>query len=217
MEKKVFDYLKAHPKSSHHQVAKGLGISEIDALGFLEGLASKGMIKRDVLPLGNNIDPDTSTYYSARGSYSSVFEDISTPYALVDYLTNSARRLENSNYIYHYTTLPVVINMLRSSTWHLGNAKYMNDQLEYKNGDPLKWKNIFFSSFMTEDKESIGMWSMYAQPWETGIKITIPSKIARKWINNITNIKEVSIKDFELTERATPVYNEEIKLTSVAY
>ncbi|MEL7656556.1 MAG: hypothetical protein AAGU75_11685 [Bacillota bacterium] len=66
MEKKVFDYLKAHPRSSHHQVAKGLGVEEIDALGILERLASKGMIRRDVLPLGNNVDPNNSTYYSAR-------------------------------------------------------------------------------------------------------------------------------------------------------
>ena len=42
----------------------------------------------------------------------------------------------------------------------------MNDNLEYKNGDPHRLRNLFFSCFMCEDKESIGMWSMYAQPWE---------------------------------------------------
>ncbi len=217
MERRVFEYLQKHPKSSHHQVAKDLAIKEIQALGIIEGLASKGMIKRDVLPLGNNVEPDNSTFYSARGKYSNAFQDISTPFGLVDYLSDSVRRLENSNFIYHYTTLPIVIKMLSNRVWHLGNAKYMNDQLEYKNGDIRKWKNIFFSSFMTEDKESIGMWSMYAQPWEKGIKITIPSKVARKWIDDITEIKEVSIKGYELTGRAVQIFDKEIGLSAVAY
>ncbi len=217
MEKRVFEYLQKHPKSSHHQVAKDLAIKEIQALDLLEGLVSKGLAHSNGVSLGKGIESDSSVYYSARGNYSNAFKDISTPYGLVDYLSDSASRLENSDFIYHYTTLPVVIKMLRNRIWHLGNAKYMNDQLEFKNGDILKWKNIFFSSFMTEDKESIGMWSMYAQPWEKGIKITIPSKVARKWIDDITEIKEVSIKDYELTGRTVQIYDKGIGLTAVAY
>ena len=45
----------------------------------------------------------------------------------------------------------------------------MNDQLEFSNGDKERWKNIFFASFMMDMKESIGMWSMYSQPWESGV------------------------------------------------
>ena len=49
----------------------------------------------------------------------------------------------------------------------------MNDRLEYKTGrslDPTRWNNLFFSSFMCEDKENIGMWSMYSQPLGEGRK-----------------------------------------------
>ncbi len=145
------------------------------------------------------------------------FRDISTAEELIKYLSDSAERLKNSGYIYHYTTLPVLIKMIKSKKWHLANAKNMNDRLEYDNGDIERWKNIFFSSFMTEDKESIGMWSMYAQPWEKGIKIAIPSLIARKWIKSIVKLYEVSMGNYETTGRTFEVAKENIKLSSVAY
>ena len=217
MDKKIFSYLEAHPKSSHHQIAKDLEISEIKVLSTINELKLKGLIRIDVLPLGNSIDNDCSTFYSTRGKYSNAFQDISTPFALKEYLSDTARRLENSEYIYHYTTYPIVLKMLRKKLWHLGNAKYMNDQLEYMNGSKATWKNIFFSSFMTEDKESIGMWSMYAQPWEKGIKIAIPSKIARNWINSASEILEISNDSFEYTGRKLELEDKNIKLAAVAY
>lgn len=145
------------------------------------------------------------------------FRDISSPNELVRYLDDSAERLKNSGYIYHYTTLPVLIKMLKSKKWHLANAKNMNDRLEYDNGDKKRWRNIFFSSFMTEDKESIGMWSMYAQPWEKGIKISIPSSIARKWIKRIDVLYEVSMANYEITGYTFGLAKEQLKLSSVAY
>lgn len=108
-----------------------------------------------------------------------VFQDIETPEELKCYLDDSMRRLDNTPYLHHYTNVSRVVDMIRSGTWHLGNAEGMNDNLEYKNGDATRWRNLFFSCFMCEDKESIGMWSMYAQPWEKGVKISIP-KVAVK-------------------------------------
>lgn len=145
------------------------------------------------------------------------FRDISSVDELISYLSDSAERLKNSGYIYHYTTLPVLIKMLKSKTWHLASAKNMNDRLEYDNGDEDRWMNIFFSSFMTEDKESIGMWSMYAQPWEKGIKIAIPSIIARKWLKSVRNLYEVSMVNYETTGRIIELAKEQIKLSAVAY
>ena len=81
--------------------------------------------------------------------------------------------------------------MLRSQTMHLSNAKYMNDQLEYQTGDPEIWKNLFFSCFMMEEDESIGMWSMYAQPWRDGVKISIPKDILRRWVKETKEIIEL--------------------------
>lgn len=149
--------------------------------------------------------------------YTRAFKDISTAHDLIEYLCDSKERLKNSGYIYHYTTLPVLIKMLKSKTWHLAAAYNMNDRLEYESGDIKKWNNIFFSSFMTEDKESIGMWSMYAQPWEKGIKIAIPSFIALKWIKNTTELSEVSMINYETTGRTVDFQKEQIKLSSVAY
>ena len=92
------------------------------------------------------------------------FSDIYSAEELKLYLDDMASRLKNSPYLYHYTTISNVIKMIQGKTWHLGNAPGMNDKLEYKNGDSRHWRNLFFSCFMGEDKESIGIWSMYAQP-----------------------------------------------------
>ena len=43
---------------------------------------------------------------------------------------------------------------------------------------------------MMEDDESIGMWSMYAQPWRDGIKISIPKDILKKWVSEVDEIIE---------------------------
>lgn len=61
-----------------------------------------------------------------------VFQDIETPEELKCYLDDSMRRLDNTPYLHHYTSVSRVVDMIRSGTWHLGNAKGMNDNLEYK-------------------------------------------------------------------------------------
>lgn len=148
-----------------------------------------------------------------------VFPDIKTPKELKLYLDDSLRRLDNSSYLYHYTTVSRVVDMIQSRTWHLGSAAGMNDRMEYKNGDPLRWNNLFFSCFMCEDKESIGMWSMYAQPWEKGVKISIPKKVVRTWIKKTTHLLEISTQDYKPTERIIPVGKNGALLwiSSVAY
>lgn len=120
---------------------------------------------------------------------------------LIAYLDNTTRRLENRNNLYHYTSLDRVVKIFESRKWHLGNADCMNDRLEYINGDPLLWKNIFFASFMTDVKENIGMWSMYGQPWERGVMLTIPKKTVLKWIKSIDVIHEISCVDYQPTGR----------------
>lgn len=146
-----------------------------------------------------------------------VFKDIGNPTDLVRYLCDDTRRLSNSGYIYHYTTLSSAIKIIRSEKWHLANATHMNDTLEYQNGDKARWPNIFFSSFMTEDKESIGMWSMYAQPWEKGVKIAIPSTIARNWVHSIKEIEEISRLDYAPSGEKVQLDNGQISLASVVY
>lgn len=146
-----------------------------------------------------------------------VFKDINNPTDLVLYLCDDAKRLSNSGYIYHYTTLNSLIKIIKSKRWHLAKAADMNDNLEFNNGDMTRWPNIFFSSFMTEDKESIGMWSMYAQPWEKGVKIAIPSTVARNWIHSIIELEEISVLDYAPTGKKVELDNTQLKLASVVY
>ena len=65
-EKRVLDYLMAHPQSNHRQVAKCLDIPDNEAFRLISGLQSKGMIKLDVAPLDKDVNLDCSCYYSAR-------------------------------------------------------------------------------------------------------------------------------------------------------
>ena len=128
------------------------------------------------------------------------FETIDSSSDLIRYLDYGSR-LNSSRYLYQYTTISALVNMLRSKTMHLSNAKYMNDQLEYKNGDPQTWDNLFFSCFMMEDDESIGMWGMYAQPWREGVKISIPKEVLRRWISDTSELIEISQESKQPTGR----------------
>ena len=100
---------------------------------------------------------------------------------LLRYLTDSNHRLKNDSYVCQYTSLRAAFSIIKSGYWYLGNPKAMNDKLEYERYDEYKWNNIFYSSFMIEKNESIGMWSMYAQPWDKGVMISIPTNLFKKW------------------------------------
>ena len=147
------------------------------------------------------------------------FSNINTSEELKLYLDDMTNRLKNSPYLYHYTTISNVVKMIKGKTWHLGNAAGMNDHLEYKNGDSHRWNNLFFSCFMGEDKENIGMWSMYAQPWEKGVKIALPKEVIRKWIRETKEILEISTSNYQPTGQAIAIGENgaRLKLSSVAY
>lgn len=79
-------------------------------------------------------------------------------------------------------------------------------------------EEYFFASFMTDAKESIGMWGMYAQPWRDGVLISIPKDMALSWIRNIAEIYEISIDNYEPTGRKVIRSNSNrLLLSSVAY
>lgn len=146
------------------------------------------------------------------------FSDINTVENMKLYLDDSDRRLRNSPFLYHYTTFSNVVKMIQGRTWHLCNAAAMNDKLEYKNGYSEYWDHLFFSCFMGEVKESIGMWSMYAQPWEQGVKIALPRKTVQNWIENTKELLEIGT-DYMPTGRKFDVDKDEVslKISSVAY
>lgn len=150
--------------------------------------------------------------------YEMDFSKIKTVENLIRYLDDTNARLNNRKYLYHYTTIKCIINIFYSGKWFLSNAKEMNDQLEYKNGDKNIWKNIFFTSFMTDVKENIGMWSMYAQPWEDGVLIQLPKEVVKKWIKGISKVYEVSYETNKVTNKIIPIDRmNKVYLSSVAY
>ncbi|MCD8326158.1 MAG: DUF2971 domain-containing protein [Lachnospiraceae bacterium] len=154
------------------------------------------------------------------------FRDITQTSDLISYLDDKTARLDNIKYLYHYTTLESAIRIIQSQRWLLTRAADMNDQNEYKNGDEKRWRNLFFTSFMREDKESIGMWSMYAQPWSEGVKISIPKAAFTKWIRDTKIINEVVWSDEEVasgympTGRSVKIDNKDtrtLRISTVAY
>lgn len=117
------------------------------------------------------------------------FSEIDSAESLIKYLDNGSR-LSKVEYFYHYTTITKAVSIFKSKMWWLGSAKNMNDELEYNNGDSKRWASLFFASFMGEEKESMGMWSMYGQPWQKGVKIEVPKERIRALIKET---KEISL------------------------
>lgn len=123
------------------------------------------------------------------------FSKIQKEEQLIEYLDDINQRLKERKFIYHYTTINRFFDIYESKLWFLSNPKCMNDQLEYKNNDAKKARNLFFASFMADSVESIGMWSMYSQPWENGVQLAIPVNVAKKWVKSITNIRVISCEN----------------------
>ena len=121
--------------------------------------------------------------YKGLGEKSTVFKDICTPIGLLNYLSNT-EKLNKNSMLSQYTSLNTVISIISNRYWYLGSPHNMNDGLELQFGLD-KRNDIFFSSFMAEQKESIAMWSMYAQPWSDGIMISIPIKQFINWITTL--------------------------------
>ncbi|MFQ7108088.1 MAG: DUF2971 domain-containing protein [Neglectibacter timonensis] len=146
------------------------------------------------------------------------FSGITSVSELIAYLDDSSKRLEKCKFLYHYTSLGRVIDIYKGRKWHLANAKCMNDQLEYSNGDADRWENIFFASFMVNVKENIGMWSMYAQPWKDGVLLKIPKDNFEIWIEKTKELYEISCSDFQPTGSKLMIDTEnKLFLSSVAY
>ena len=69
MEKEIFHFVKEHPLTTHHAVAQALSISEYNALKTMQTLHDRGLLWIQARPLGNELDPRSSTFYTAMGEY----------------------------------------------------------------------------------------------------------------------------------------------------
>lgn len=140
---------------------------------------------------------------------------VSTPQELISYLSSNDR-LDSSKQVYHYTRLSSILNIIKSGYWIVRSPKGMNDSFEYQNWNEDDWKNIFFISFMSEQKENIGMWSLYAQPWSNGVKVAIDAKAFKHWIKSTKTIYKANPQTFEVYEDIAFVIGENAKITSSA-
>lgn len=61
MKELFVSWLRNHPLASVQQIAKGLGIDEINALMLAESLCKEGIVERKIQPLGEG--SYTSTFY----------------------------------------------------------------------------------------------------------------------------------------------------------
>ena len=145
------------------------------------------------------------------------FSKISTPEQLIEYLSSS-KRIGTGKSVYHYTHIGAILSIIKSGYWIIKSPEGMNDSLEYQNWNADDWKNVFFASFMLEQKESIGMWSMYAQPWERGIKIAIDGVAFKKWIRGIKEIYMADPDKYIVYPEPIPI-SESTKIhhTAIAY
>lgn len=149
---------------------------------------------------------------------SSNLSKVETPCELISYLSLNDR-LKSSKQVYHYTSLSSILSILKSGYWIVRSPRRMNDSFEYQNWAESDWKNIFFISFMSEQKENIGMWSMYAQPWSSGIKVAIDTKVFKAWIKKTKIIYKANSETFEVDENIVFEVGKtaKVKFSAVAY
>ena len=69
MKKRVYDYIASHPNTSIRQCAEALHVPDLDAMRTILDLSKEGYLKCMVLPLGNERDADTSSFYSVCKTY----------------------------------------------------------------------------------------------------------------------------------------------------
>ena len=146
------------------------------------------------------------------------FEKIDNAYDLKAFLQHYGGMRENKGFLHHYNSLSTVISLFKNRTWHLSQASCMNDILEFTNGDINKWNKLFFTSFMREDDENIGMWSMYGQPWNKGVKISIPKNIAVDWLTKeYIRVFEVDCRTKSTNDEISETLYRQPFLSAVAY
>ena len=110
--------------------------------------------------------------------------------------------------------MSAVSAIVKGKKWYFGSPKSMNDGLELIHLEDAHADNLFFASFSLDESENIGMWSMYAQPWEDGVLLCIPVEKLKTWVNS-----ECKIYDANKTtkEAGSEINGAKISFHAVAY
>ena len=82
-------------------------------------------------------------------------------------------RLNDSEYLYHYTSIDILALILKYHTIRLNPLNKLDDLQEQKTADIENLgKFVFVSSWTSDEKESIPMWKMYTNPL-SGVRIKL--------------------------------------------
>ncbi len=132
----------------------------------------------------SSIDSSEIIYDGDAKAFGSLYD----PIDLAQYLTSKRKISElQEKYVSHYTNFVSAKKIVSGKKIYLCNPAYMNDGLEFSS-PKMDCSKLYFASFSLESSENMGMWSMYGQPWEAGIKISIPKKLFLKWKSQINEV-----------------------------
>ena len=114
------------------------------------------------------------------------FHDIKTQDQLLAFLTT---RAETHPYLFQYTNLNTLEGMLQNKQLYLSRADRLNDV--YEGGQIGEKRNVFIASFSHVSSERIAMWSMYAFPYDQGVRLKIDGKAMQAILKGFRNTKRV--------------------------
>ena len=118
----------------------------------------------------------------------SEFKDVSCISELIDFIKKKGG---NHNYYYHYTSWDSFKKIYEGKSFLLtrGNSPTINDQHEpTTKGAFLEWNKTYIGSFSYSSIENMAMWGLYGLPWEDAVRICIPRKGMKKWIDSIATV-----------------------------
>lgn len=106
--------------------------------------------------------------------------------------------MENTEYLYHYTSLETLALILKNRTIRFNSLDKMDDLQEKETADIKNIGQFFYISSWTEDAtESIPMWNMYAS-LNTGIRIKLrknPFKVYENTAVDLSPVVHASVTD----------------------
>lgn len=127
---------------------------------------------------------------SSRKSLSATpnFPDLDTPKQLETFLSLKGK---GHNAFYQYTNLGALKGMISSQKLYLSRADTLNDSLEGNGSKMKKTENVYIASFAFREPESIAMWSMYAFPYQEGIRLRFSKKSMNQVIRRFQEFPKV--------------------------
>ena len=100
-------------------------------------------------------------------------------------------RFNDSEYLYHYTSIDILALILKNHTIRLNPLNKLDDLQEQKTADVENLgKFVFVSSWTSGEEESIPMWKMYTNPL-SGVRIKM---LKNPFITKGTSLKDIIAK-----------------------